>query len=114
MANKKVQDYLYKTLIVGGIVGWIDGKTNITNSMTLLNVDAHYNEALIGGGLIGKATAGYSINYSTAMGYIWANNTDKTYVETNRTSTITGNIETNVDLSGLDLTTVQSKNWNLV
>ena len=31
----------------------------------------------------------------------------------NRTSTTTGNIETNVDLSGLDLTTVQSKNWNI-
>ncbi len=31
----------------------------------------------------------------------------------NRTSTTTGNIETNVDSSGLDLTTVQSKNWNI-
>lgn len=51
--------------------------------------------------------------------YIIINNIDANLINSlfsllpNRTSTTTGNIETNIDLSGLDLTTVQCKNWNI-
>ena len=51
--------------------------------------------------------------------YIIINNVDANLINSlfsllpNRTSTTTGNIGTNLDLSELDLTTVQSKNWNI-
>ena len=61
----------------------------------------------------------YIFETCTGLEKIIINNVDANLINSlfsllaNRTSNTTGNIETNVDSSGLDLTTVQSKNWNI-
>ncbi|MBO5909944.1 MAG: hypothetical protein J6Q15_00395, partial [Clostridia bacterium] len=84
-------------MVIGGIVGLTSGNpstptiygTNINNSMAIINADADYNSILFGGGLIGQATGSYSIDNSTATGYIWANNSNGIHMSADSTPTLT-------------------------
>ena len=81
-----VGENLFGEIVLGGIVGWASGEstdptktpyiTNIKNSMAIFEVEVCYQSTLLGGGLIGQATGSYSIDNSTAMGFIKANNQD--------------------------------------
>ncbi|MBQ7880403.1 MAG: hypothetical protein IJ358_00980 [Clostridia bacterium] len=82
-------------MVVGGIVGLtsgnvVDGKAlTINDSMAIMNCNIEYNSSLVGGGIIGKATGSYSINNSTAMGQLFANNELGVQLANRETSTLT-------------------------
>ncbi|MBQ3502589.1 MAG: hypothetical protein IJA72_02890, partial [Clostridia bacterium] len=60
-------------VIVGGIVARSTSMLSINNAVSIMESNVHYDNKLVGGGIIGQTEADYIINNSASMGYIWAN-----------------------------------------